>query len=234
MKLVLILLAVAILASLLYSGVRFYLTVQVSKKIIDSTVPYTFEGDASNAVLVLGDSTAYGIGARTPEESLAGRVAKHLGASSVENYSRSGARTSELTEQLARAEHDRYRLILIQTGGNDIIRFQSAKKAAEELSQALELLPESDQVVVITAGDVGGATLFPLPLRPFYTRLNTAYHAAFEETVTAQGMTYVNFGKSPSTEAINARPDIYLAKDGLHPSSAGYALWFDEIRPRLK
>ncbi|HRH55508.1 MAG TPA: GDSL-type esterase/lipase family protein [Candidatus Paceibacterota bacterium] len=233
MRIILFILGALLIAVVLYWGITFYLTVQVSKKIIGSTEPYKKVGTDERAVLVLGDSTAVGIGAASPEESVAGRVSKYLDATAVENYARSGARTKELPAQSVKAEFSQYRLILIQTGGNDIIRFQSAESAAEELRAAIAALPPAERVVIISAGDVGGATLFPFPVRPFHTKLNKEYHDAFARVAEETGVTYVNFGNAPATEEINKRPDIYLAKDGLHPSSEGYRLWFETIRPSL-
>ncbi len=223
-----------VLLFLAYAGIRFYLTVQVSKKLIEATVPYEKKStDASMAMLVLGDSTAVGIGADTPEESVAGRMAGYLDASRVENRAKSGAVTADLRDQISQAELARYRLILIQVGGNDIIRFRSAEEAAGELREAIALLPEADRVILISAGDVGGATLFPFFVRPFHTKLNGEYHDEFAKVGEETGITYVNFGIAPATKTISEKPEIYLAKDGLHPSSEGYRLWFETILPFL-
>lgn len=234
LRFILIFLGAIAFALFAYWGIKFYLTVQVSKKLIQAAVPYEKKsGDASVAVLVLGDSTAVGVGASLPTETVAGRVSEHIGATSVENYAVSGAVTADLQGQARNAQLDRYRLIVIQIGGNDIIRFTSEKKAAEQLKAVIAALPAADKVVIISAGDVGGATLFPFPVRPFHTRLNQKYHDAFAAVAEETGTTYVNFGESPATKEINARPDIYLAADGLHPSSEGYRLWFEEMRPSL-
>lgn len=216
-----------------YWGVRFFITVQVSKKIINATAAYQKVGEGEHTVLVLGDSTAVGIGAKRPEESVAGRVSSFVQADSLENYAVSGAVTSDLNKQRENAKLARYRLILIQIGGNDIIRFKPAEGAGEELRRAIRNLPEAEKVVIISAGDVGGATLFPWPVRPFHTRLNNTYHETFAKVALEEGVTYVNFGNSPSTKQINEKPEIYLAADGLHPSSEGYRLWFEEIQSSL-
>lgn len=216
-----------------YWGVKFFMTLQVSKKIINSTVAFEKMGEGENTVLVLGDSTAVGIGADRPEESVAGRVSSFVMADSLENYAVSGAVTNDLNEQRKNALLSRYRLVLIQIGGNDIIRFKSSESAGEQLREAIQNLPESEKVVVISAGDVGGATLFPWPVRPFHTRLNNEYHKTFAKVAAEEGVTYVNFGNSPATKQINEKPEVYLAADGLHPSSEGYRLWFEEIQSSL-
>ncbi len=222
-----------VLLLVVYWGVKFFMTVQVSKKIINATVAYQKAGEGENTVLVLGDSTAVGIGAERPEESVAGRVSGFLQADSLENYAVSGAVTSDLNKQRESAKLEQYRLILIQIGGNDIIRFKPAEGVGEELRRTIRNLPDAEKVVIISAGDVGGATLFPWPVRPFHTRLNNTYHEIFAKVAKEEGVTYVNFGNSPATKQINEKPEIYLAADGLHPSSEGYRLWFEEIQSSL-
>jgi len=221
-------------ALIAYWGIRFYLTVQVSKKLIEAAVLYEKASeDNSITMLVLGDSTSVGVGADTSLDTVAGQAATHINATSVENYAKSGAVTKDLSGQIANATEDRYGLILIQIGGNDIIRFKNARETAEELRAAIKALPLADTVVIISAGDVGGATLFPFFVRPFHTRLNNEYHEAFAKVAEEEGVTYVNFGNAPATKTISARPDIYLSADGLHPSTAGYTLWFETIKPSL-
>lgn len=230
----LLLLAAIVAAYALYAGARFYLTLQISKALVNAAVPYErMTGGDAVPMLVLGDSTAVGVGASAPEDTVAGRAAAYLSATSVENYAVSGAVTADLPAQAAHAQLSHYRLILIQIGGNDIIRFHSVADSARTLSSVLESLPAADKVVVISAGDVGGATIFPLFLRPSYTHLNLAYHAAFAAAAANAGATYVNLYDDPGRVKINNDPGTYLAADGLHPSSAGYELWFEAVKPSL-
>lgn len=216
-----------------YGTASFLSSARISMKLVAMAESYSKEGANSRPMLVLGDSTAVGVGASAPQDSLAARAAAHIQASSVENYAKSGAVTSDLLQQIQQAKKEKYSLILVQIGGNDIIRFRSSKSAAAQLSEALNQLPDSDKVVVISAGNVGGAPLFPLFLRPLYTRLNVSYHEAFERAVEAKGFVYVNLYTAPSGNLIENHPEVYLAEDGLHPSTAGYALWFEAIRDEL-
>ncbi len=94
-------------------------------------------------------------------------------------------------------------------------------------------LPPAGKVIVISAGDVGAATLVPPPLRPFYTALNQAYHREFAVRVAAAGGTYVNLDTGPDSDLFAREPQVYLAVDGFHPSSAGYGLWFNALKDSL-
>jgi len=233
MRTILIIALALVLIYIAYAGVKFYAGVQAARRGAALTKPHEKQStDHALPVLVLGDSTAVGVGAATPEESLAGLVSGYLHATSVENYAVSGAEVKDLRSQVAEAKLAHYRLILIQIGGNDIIAFHDASTTAALLAQILKTLPGADRVVVISAGNVGGATLFPWPIRPYYTYLNNQYHAAFAAVVAAAGMAYVNLAADPGAKLIQDQPDIYL-HDGLHPSSAGYALWFSAIKPEL-
>ncbi len=184
-------------------------------------------------MLVLGDSTAVGVGADSSEESLAALVANHINASNVENYAVSGAYVGNLPDQIEKARAPHYALILIQVGANNIVRFSNASSTAEKLGKILETLPSASKIVILTAGDVGGAPIWPQPLRPTYTKLTAEYNDVFGKTAAAQGMIYVNLYEHPSRQIITEHPEIYLAADGFHPSSEGYLQWFEALKPNL-
>ncbi|KND50043.1 MAG: putative secreted protein [Parcubacteria bacterium C7867-008] len=236
MKLILLVLLVLIVISVAAWAVHFYMTVQVSKKLIHNAVSFQLRSeDHTKTFLILGDSTAVGVGATHPEESLAGRLSTYADMTYVENNAKSGALTADLPGQIAQAQLTHYDLILIQIGGNDIIQFHDPKKSGIQLEAALRQLPQAEQVIIISAGDVGGATLFPPPVRWIHTYLNNEHHREFIAAVARAGIgEYINFGILPTTKTISASPKIYLAADGLHPSSEGYELWFEDVSKQLK
>ncbi|MFZ2593638.1 MAG: GDSL-type esterase/lipase family protein [Minisyncoccia bacterium] len=211
----------------------FAYNIYISKHVVRSAQKFSLEGTQTEfPILVLGDSTAVGVGADTKDGTLAGRIAHYTHSGFVENYAQSGARTRDLSAQVAKAQLSEYALILIQIGGNDIIRFQSATKTAKLLENLH--LPVAHQVLVVSAGNVGGTTFFPFFMRPYYTRENMRYHAHLKDVCDQLGYTYVNLFVPKNNDVFILHPDIYLSADGLHPSSAGYAIWFEIIRPFLK
>jgi lysophospholipase L1-like esterase len=122
-----------------------------------------------------------------------------------------------------------YSYILVAIGGNDIIRFHDVHGATESLREALQALPKTEKLILHSAGNVGASTLFPWFVRPFHTSLTISYHQAFTQVVRENGGTYVNLYLDPKVDPFTSEPHIYLSKDGLHPSSAGYKLWFESI-----
>lgn len=231
-----IFLGVAALAliTFVYYGARFMSAIQRSKVLAQKSVPFTLDKGPGFSMLVLGDSTAVGVGADKPEDSVPARVAATQHATHVENYGVSGAIVDDLPIQITEAIQSSYDLILVQIGGNDITRLHPAVQTARMLVSILKALPPSKQVVVISAGDVGAATIIPPFFRPIFTKLNLAYHAEFTKALTAEGYTYVNIHAFPDNYLFTSQPEIYLASDGFHPSSAGYGIWFNAIKPHLK
>lgn len=217
-----------------YRAALTYLRARAARVQIAEAVPYAREGDDhSKALLVLGDSTGVGVGASRPEETLAGLVAAAIGATYVENHAVSGATVDDLAPQIEVARLSRYDTILIQIGANDIIMLRDARRTAMRLDAILMSLPEARRIILLSAGNVGGANIFPFVIRPFHTWTTLAFHRWFAKVAERRGGVYVNLYDKPENDRFITDPDRYFSEDGLHPSSEGYALWFEKVRPHL-
>lgn len=231
LKIIFIGLGALLAVAVVYWGARTVYLLSVSRKLVEKTVPYeNLSADTSVSMLVIGDSTAVGVGASAPEDSTAGRIAGYVNATYVENYAVSGALVGEIPQQIAQAKLPSYDLVLVQVGANDIVRLHDAERTAQRLKAILATLPPSDRLVLVTAGDVGAAPFIPPPLRHMFTRRTFGFHEVFGRTFPG---IYVNLGTAPGGHLFTERPDIYLAPDGFHPSSEGYGLWFNAIRKKL-
>ncbi len=234
MPLWIIVLVVFVLALVFYSAANTFLKARASERLMKNEHPYCNETfDYRKGMLVLGDSTAVGVGADRPEESVPGRVAAFIGATHVENYAVSGAGVEELPLQIKQAKNDSYSLVLIQVGANNILSFNNPKKIAPQLADILKTLPKAEKVVVLCAGNVGGATIFPRFVRFIHTRLTLKYHELFAKVVAEAGGVYVNLYEPRAKDPFLQDPERYLAADGLHPSSEGYGLWFEKVKAAL-
>ena len=210
-------------------------TVKISGSLIKESTPFAIEStDMSKTMLVLGDSTAAGVGATSGETSVPGLVAHEIHATAVENYAFSGALISDIPILLAKAKRTEYDLILVQVGANDIIRFHDADKSAAQLAEELKALPKHKKLIVIVAGNVGGAKAIPWFLKAYYTHLTLRYHESFAKAITGIGGTYVNLYTDPHLDPIVLLPEKYLAADAFHPSSLGYMLWFEKMKDALR
>lgn len=226
--------AIAVLASIDLAAANTLSKVRISKSLMEHSPLYeALTTDYKKTLLILGDSTGVGVGATRPEETVAGRLAAYLEATYIENHSVSGAEVADLSTQIQKVRLTHYDFILIQIGGNDVLAFHDAKKTAAQLSKILEALPDAEKVVVISEGNAGGATLFPRIIRPFHYLGSLALHKEFSKVVPAHGATYVNLYVPLMQDPFIKNPGKYLAADGLHPSSAGYALWFEKLKASI-
>ena len=84
---------------------------QIGKVLVQKAHAFTDETSRPRSMLVLGDSTAVGVGSE-PEKSVPGRLARYLSAS-VESYAESGGVTRDLLPQSQQARKDYYDLVHI-------------------------------------------------------------------------------------------------------------------------
>ncbi len=221
--------------SLGYSLYRVKHKIAFSQKLAASTEAFQLTStDLTTTVLVLGDSTAVGVGASSPETSIPGLFAKEVQATYLENRGVSGARVEDLAGQLAKTNLSEYDYILIQIGGNDVVARHDAEVVAQELGVLLEKLPAHQKLIVQMCGDVGTATLLPWYVKPYFSNKNQAFHTAFERIVTKSGGLYVNLYLPKAEDPFVAQPGVYFSADGFHPSSAGYASWFEILKKQLQ
>jgi lysophospholipase L1-like esterase len=184
-------------------------------------------GNATLRLLIVGDSTAVGTGATAPENSLAGLIAARFPRTWIVNRARDGATWADLPRQLAGDE--RFDLVLVQAGGNDVIRLRDMADVQADIQQVTaRALQRADTVVLMPAGNVGNAQLLFPPLTWWMTQRARQLHAAIAAVSQTQGVRYVNLFKTPADDPFVQRPALH-AVDGLHPSDAGYRVWFDEL-----
>ncbi len=225
---------VGVFLLLAYWSVQFYRKYEISKVIVAKTVAFQKdEKEGGPSILVLGDSSGVGVGARTPELSVAGRLSEKVNASYVENRAVSGAVVADLPSQIALAGKEHYEIILIQIGGNDIVRFHNTEKTAKLLEEELRTLPKADKIILISAGDVGTALIFPPPVRALHSALNQRYHTEFAKISLALGITYANLFEAPRNSLFTTEPELYFAEDSFHPSGEGYGVWFEAVEKVL-
>jgi lysophospholipase L1-like esterase len=190
-------------------------------------------------LVLLGDSTALGVGVDRMVETVGGQLAQLVietpGRRRVELSSVAVARScsTDLATQVARAlVGHRPDIAVILIGGNDAIHFVPIDEAAEDLGTAVRRLRLAGvSVVVGTCPDLGAARAFPPPLRQLVglrgRRLAraqaSAVRAADGETVDLAGQTGAVFRADAGT----------YCSDGYHPSADGYRVWAHALLPAV-
>lgn len=181
-------------------------------------------------ILVVGDSTAVGTGADAPKDSLVGRMGTDHPQWHIDNLAANGARFADVAEQLERAS-GAYDLVLVLAGGNDVIRFTREATLRQQMADTVRLArARARHVVLMPCGNVGHAPFFLPPLSWIMSQRSQTLHALAQEAATAPGVRYVKLLQPREQDPFVARSAELHADDGLHPSSAGYRQWYQELR----
>jgi len=191
---------------------------------------------ARRSLLIVGDSTAVGTGAGEAGNSIAGRLARRFPDLHIDNLAEDGAVYSELPEQLEQAPRQSYDLVLVQAGGNDVLKFSSRKALAADIQRVFESAAAlGERVAVLATGDVGTAPAIPWPLGGLFTaRSRMLRDLVAERAAQRPAVHFVDLlADADSPGPFQREPERYYAGDGLHPSGAGYGLWYQKLSENL-
>lgn len=222
------LLAVAAAAALLFTtGCAAWRIGQAADLARKSTPFQQRPAEATVSLLIVGDSTGVGTGASSPEASLAGLLGRAHPRLRIDNRARDGATFADVLRQFEGTQ--RYDLVLIQAGGNDVIRLRSDEDVRADIDRATALARErSERVVLMPAGNVGNAPFFFPPASWLMTDRARRLHTFVRESATRHGAVVVDLFKEKADDPFAQTPELN-AVDGLHPSDAGYRVWRDEL-----
>lgn len=178
-------------------------------------------------LLIVGDSTAVGTGASGPQASVAGLLAQAFPRLQIHNRARDGATFAQLPAQLGGGE--RFDMVLVMAGGNDVVRLRGLKALRNDIDRVMRLALERGAVVVLMpAGNVGNAPFFFPPVSWLMTSRSRQLHALVNEAASRHGVVVVNLFRERADDPFAEQPSLN-ASDGLHPSDAGYRVWFGEL-----
>lgn len=181
-------------------------------------------------VVVLGDSSAAGLGADHPSQTVGAIVANGVAALTgrrveLTNTAVVGAESSDLERQLATALEsvDRPDIVIIMIGANDVthrVDRASAVRALETTVRRVRSL--GAEVVVGTCPDLGTIEPLAQPLRLLARRWSRDLAAAQTVAVVEAGGRTVSLADLLGPE-FEAAPREMFSQDRFHPSAAGYA-----------
>jgi lysophospholipase L1-like esterase len=176
--------------------------------------------------VVLGDSTAQGLGASSPLHGYVGQVLNALRRTGspwrVLNLSRAGAQTRHVLEdQLPQVDGLTPALVTCGIGSNDILA-TPPKRFRDQLRQVIERLPSSSVMMDLTVPDrlwrIGGV------VSPYVTGINQL----ISTTAASRGLPVAEVSQ-------HARPPWrgMLAPDSFHPNNLGYRRHADALLAAL-
>lgn len=189
------------------------------------------EGEASAKLLVIGESTVAGLGARTHELAMTGQFAKRLASrigrkvewTVIGKNGVTARRTiDELVPQMPDVEFD---YILLGIGGNDVMKLSSPKKWRRDMIELLGILRDRNPNAVIFISNcpmIKYSPVMPHPIKFLLWELSKLHNANIKEFTA--GMDRVHYFPQP----IDVDVSNFFA-DGIHPSEQGYSDWADAM-----
>ena len=181
-------------------------------------------------LLMIGDSTAAGLGVSDPTETPAALIASGLaGIASrpvrVTSVAFTGAQTADLADQINRAlaAVPAPAVAVLLIGANDVTHRVRPSVSVRQLVEAVHRLRAVRcEVVVATCPDLGTVEPIAQPLRYLARRSSRRLAAAQTIGVVEAGGRTVSFGDILGPE-FAARPREMFGPDRFHPSATGYA-----------
>lgn len=186
----------------------------------------TGEGDAAQ-LLVIGESTVAGLGARTHEKALAGQFAlnlsRHIGrAVEWTVVGRSGVTArAAIRELLPLVPDRRFDHILVGLGGNDVLKLSPPSRWRRDMTELLGRLREKNEDAVIFLSNCPMVCLSPAlpnPLRSVLWQLSRLHNDNISDLT--RGMERTFYYPQPAGITLEG-----FFADGIHPSEKGYADW---------
>jgi lysophospholipase L1-like esterase len=188
-------------------------------------------------LVLLGDSTALGVGVDRLVDTVGGQLAALLSVDGRQILLSSvgvvGSRSSDLATQVARCllgEKPDVAVILI--GANDATALRRPSDVAVYLGAAVRRLRDAGvEVVVGACPDLGAARAIAPPLRQIVGWLGRRVARAQVRAVHAAGGAVVDLGAE--TGAVFRADPNTLSADRYHPSADGYRVWAYALLPAV-
>ena len=227
--------AVLLAAEVVAAMRRDYLPTEPALEIAGEFGPAT---GAKLELIVLGDSTAAGVGALTPANAyptlLARRLAQGGRRVSLTGLGVSGARVKDvLDEQAPAAGALSPDLIFVGIGANDTTHLTPLREVSADMGGALDLLLNSGATVVVAGAPDMRAAAFWEPLRSITGWRGRRVADVIEAEARSRGVAVVPLAERTGS-FFGADPDAHYSADLFHPSPLGYERWADAIFPVLE
>lgn len=210
---------------------RLGVDVARARRFAARAIPYERRlGGDGPALLVTGDSLSVGVGASSPELSVSGRIARACPGLTVRNVARSGARLSDVPDQLRTASNRQWDAVLLTAGGNDAIAGVSRGELARDAQRAIAAaLRRSPRVVVATSANIGCVPIVPWPLTRLLEARSRMVRDVLHDACEASRVAIVDFWRPRDANPFAHDPDRWFGEDGVHPNSDCYDLCFRVI-----
>ncbi|MEO0556656.1 MAG: SGNH/GDSL hydrolase family protein [Bacteroidota bacterium] len=183
-------------------------------------------------LLIIGDSSGAGVGARTQEEALTGQTVSRLAGHYSVAYrleARTGSTVPRTIRHLQKQEPEPYDVALFAIGLNDLLAGQGLTAWMESFVELAETVRDKfgvSRIVVSGLPPIGRFPALPQPLRWVVGRTAQRHDQALEAWVDATpDADYFDFRVQPGDPLYDVPMEEIMASDGFHPGPRIYEEW---------
>ena len=175
-------------------------------------------------LLLLGDSSAAGVGAETAEASLLGQLIKLLSQDHRLSYhmlAETGKTTAQTIDDINALPAGKYDVVITALGVNDVTSQVPIKTWCEQQRDLIQLLQQKftpDHIIISGLPPVRHFPALPWPLNFYLGLYADTLNEALPEVIAAHERVLFHSLRNYPDEAL-------CASDGFHPGPEVYRLW---------
>jgi lysophospholipase L1-like esterase len=194
------------------------------------TTGITGSGDKPARLLVIGESTVAGLGAKTHDLALTGQFARRLGGRINRSVrwtaiGKNGVTARQTLDELVpQMPGEPFDYILLGIGGNDVLKLSSPRKWRRDMTDLIATLrakSPSAAIFVTNCPMIKLSPALPQPIKFLLWRLSRLHDANIREFSATMERVFYYHQPRAVTEGFFA--------DGIHPSEKGYADWSEAM-----
>jgi lysophospholipase L1-like esterase len=190
-------------------------------------------------LLIVGDSSAAGVGAATQHEALAGQLLGRLEAALARPVrwrlvARTGVDTAEALAMLAEVPPERFDVVVVALGVNDVTAMCPVARWLADVRRLQHHLLEHHRVRRVVWSGLPPMHRFPAMPQPL--RGVMGLHARGLDAALARWCATRPAGPLPRTTHVPMPPmtdRALMADDGFHPGPGAYAVWAEALVPHV-
>jgi Lysophospholipase L1 and related esterases len=181
-------------------------------------------------LLVMGESTVAGLGARTHELALAGQFAQRLGKQIYRPVhwtviGKNGVTARQTIDELVpQVPDETFDYILLGLGGNDVLKLSSPRKWRRDMTELVGILRTKSPAAAIFVTNcpmINLSPALPHPIKFILWQLSRLHDANIREFSGDMDRVFYYHQPTSVTKGFFA--------DGIHPSEKGYADWSEAM-----
>ncbi len=195
------------------------------------------EGDSGSGpllrLLILGDSAAAGVGARTQDEALSGQLAVSLAPTFRLRWKLlafTGATTTDMLDHLQGLPAEAFDVVVTSLGVNDVtgrVSLAAWRRAQQELIAVLQARFGARHILLSGLPPMHRFPALPQPLRWYVGSRARDFNRALASVAASRpGCEFLALGHEMMDTSA-------MAGDGFHPGPPIYALWAREATRRI-